>query len=186
MVPPSDKVNNLIFRLQNQARLLHLIAHIFKTTPIYIVFSALQCHVVLNMTIKFTVINCLTQNSATCWKKTTRFSLIKNQVAPSSLPASLCQSKRYEKLTTQTSFFHLRIRLLSLRFCWKMHLRQCRHALIPCIAVRYFTTPHCIPSLHQSQSLLLFKQTVDGLYPPIFRHTAIVNSIQQSVQTGYA
>lgn len=43
---------------------------------------------------------------------------------------------------------------------------------------------HCISCLQQAQKLLLFRQTLNGLYPPLFRRTAAVNFIQQPVQTG--
>jgi len=45
---------------------------------------------------------------------------------------------------------------------------------------RLSATPCCISSLQQAQSLLPFKQTVDSLY--VFRYTATVDFIQQSLQ----
>jgi len=44
--------------------------------------------------------------------------------------------------------------------------------------VRLSATPRCISSVHQPQSFLLCKQTVDGLYLPVFRYTAAVDFIQ--------
>jgi len=51
---------------------------------------------------------------------------------------------------------------------------------------RLSVTPRCISSLRREQSLLLFKQTVDDLYLPIFRYTAAVDFIQQPIQIGFA
>jgi len=49
---------------------------------------------------------------------------------------------------------------------------------------RFSATPRCISCIQQAQCLLLFKQTVDGLYLPVFQYTAAVH--QQSIQTGSA
>jgi len=57
------------------------------------------------------------------------------------------------------------------------------HAMAP---ARLSVTPRYISGLQQAQSLLLSKQTVDGLYLPVFRYSAAVDFIQQAVQTGSA
>ena len=46
-------------------------------------------------------------------------------------------------------------------------------------------TPRNILGLQQAQSLLLFKQTVDDLYLPVFQYIPAVDFIQQHVQIGF-
>jgi len=49
---PSDKINDLVFHLQNQARPLHSNAHVFKIpAPICTVFSIIEHRDILNMLI---------------------------------------------------------------------------------------------------------------------------------------
>jgi len=49
-VPPSDKINNSDFHLQNQARPLHSNAHVFKMpTPICTIFGTIEHHDILNI-----------------------------------------------------------------------------------------------------------------------------------------
>jgi len=170
-VPRSDKVNNLIFCLHNQARLLHLIAHIFKTAPICMVFSTLQCHVVLNMTIEFTFINCLTQSSATWWKKTTHFPLFTTKCSSLKSSCFLASVQMLRKIDC------------TCKDVWCVRQSSCCYALMPHMAVRYFTMPHCTT---KSPSSTKFQQTTDSLYLHVFQYTAVVSSIQQSVQTGSA
>jgi len=50
VAPPSDKINNSVFHLQNQARPLHSNAHIFKIpTPICTIFGVIEHRDILNM-----------------------------------------------------------------------------------------------------------------------------------------
>jgi len=44
-------------------------------------------------------------------------------------------------------------------------------------------TPHCTK---RAKRLLLFNQTVDGLYLPVLRYNTAVDFIQQPVKTGSA
>ena len=82
------------------------------------------------MTVNFTFINCLIQNGVTWWK-TTRVGIIKIKSGLLSLLHSWFQSKPYEKSTAQTSFFHLKKRLMRPPFCCKTHSRRRHHSLIP-------------------------------------------------------
>ena len=68
VAPPSDKINNSVFHLQNQARPLHSNAHIFKIpTPICTRFGTIQYHHILNISIKFNFISYLTKSDVTRW-----------------------------------------------------------------------------------------------------------------------
>jgi len=52
VVPPSDKVNNSGFHLQNQVRPVHSNAHAFKIpAPICTIFGTIEHRDILNMTI---------------------------------------------------------------------------------------------------------------------------------------
>jgi len=54
VVPPSDKINNSVFRLQYQARLLHSNAHVFKIiAPICTIFGTIEHRDVLNMSVTY-------------------------------------------------------------------------------------------------------------------------------------
>jgi len=50
VVPPNDKVNNSVFRLQNQARPLHSNAYVFKLpAPIHTIFGTIEHGDIFNM-----------------------------------------------------------------------------------------------------------------------------------------
>jgi len=50
VAPPSDKINNSVFHLQNQARPLHSNAHAFKiSTPILTIFGTIDYRDIVNM-----------------------------------------------------------------------------------------------------------------------------------------
>jgi len=52
VVPPSDKINNSVFYLQYQARLLHSNAYIFKITiPICTIFGIIEHCDIINMSV---------------------------------------------------------------------------------------------------------------------------------------
>jgi len=51
---------------------------------------------------------------------------------------------------------------------------------------RLSATPRCISSLQQAQSLLLFKQTVDGFYLTVIRYTDADEFIQHLLRNGSA
>jgi len=66
-----------------------------------------------------------------------------------------------------------------------VHSRQHRHSLMS-DACDTFRRARCISSLQHAQGLLLFKQTVDDLYLPVFRYTAVVDFTQQPGHTNSA
>jgi len=117
VAPPSDKINNSIFHLQNQARSLHSNVHVFKIpAPICTIFGTfplLHFH----------------QLSNTKWchltKDKTCYSVIINSLKVTMLNLScfLAQSKCYKKSTSWTSLYHLKICLICPLFLCKMHSR---------------------------------------------------------------
>jgi len=157
VAPTSNKVNNLVFRLWNQARPLHSIAHVFKTiAPICIIFGTHQCRTVLNLSDVFIFISCFTHSHSTWRKTTTRFSVWKKTKLGFLKPTfSLLQSAHYAKSTAWTSFFHVcRVRSSAAkRIRGDVTIHWCL------TFARLSARRRRISSLQQAQRFLLFRTT---------------------------
>jgi len=81
-----------LVHLWNQARSLDSTAHIFTmTAPICIIFGALQCRVVLNISADFIFINCSIQSGTTWWNTAIHFwTTVCKTVCP--MPSDHCLS----------------------------------------------------------------------------------------------
>ena len=115
------------------------------------IFGTYQCRIISNMSVDFIFINCLYKVAPPTERQQLVLHLLKTKII---------LSFKENCLTCPW-------------FCCKTHSRRRHNSLT---SVRLISaTPRCISSHQQTQRLMLFEQTVDDLYLPVFRYTAAVD-----------
>jgi len=157
VAPPSDKINNSVFHLQNQAKPLHSNAHIFKIRPqICTIFRKIE-HRDIH-------VSCLAKINKSLFSSYKQLkSKLSNFLKPFLLPGSV-QCYKIDLMNIILSFkdrFDLFVVLMQNVFeIWRQHYAEAGrlHACETfCQALRRSNYQH-------AQCLLLFKQILHGLY----------------------